>query len=541
MRFSLLFLSTCALLLLNNGLHAQSNLHELVPYQGHELLDAPVSMDTIDVHKINLYCDWNTLEAMILDLEERIADALGEPVERDFYFSREVAGAKDYRMPDCYVLRDSVLSLQVQLDEALASEPGVMSLAVSDLAQRVATLHGRVFDDGNVPLEAWAFKFGLDSTLQDSVAVPFGDYAAFLATSDLDTGAFHLMLEDLDRYTTYFFTAVASNEEGAGYGDTLSFTTLPDLASGMVLSEENITANAALLRLTIADPGGQGPDSVEFFWGTTDHPSVTLFSSSAASDSIEGTDHSLQVTGLTRYTEYFYNAAADNLAGRAVVEANASFWTLPEPIQHDSIYYNSESGKIEALIADNGGQNIPDSYLLKKLVWDTLPTFPNAFEVPSNMYVFSANPNKQILKGTFSFDGREPGTYHYFNAWATNDVGTEYSDTLVVATPPATMTYNPGLPSSDWSPLELIVDSDCIWTEITPDGKFAVVNMKFAGSLVVSKPRFTVGTTVKLFVRLWTPENEPPNVRLCAPRSQLRSLVTLHVVVLRGAGLVVLK
>ena len=39
-------------------------------------------------------------------------------------------------------------------------------------------------------------------------------------------------------------------------------------------------------------------------------------------------------------------------------------------------------------------------------------------------------------------------------------------------------------------------------------------------------------------LRLCTPENDPPNVKLCEPFSQLRSLLTLHVVVLRGAELV---
>jgi len=51
-------------------------------------------------------------------------------------------------------------------------------------------------------------------------------------------------------------------------------------------------------------------------------------------------------------------------------------------------------------------------------------------------------------------------------------------------------------------------------------GKFTVVNMPFAGSLV-STPKFTVGTRVCwLYVNV-THENFPPKLRLWEPRAQL--------------------
>ena len=66
-------------------------------------------------------------------------------------------------------------------------------------------------------------------------------------------------------------------------------------------------------------------------------------------------------------------------------------------------------------------------------------------------------------------------------------------------------------------------------------GRFAVVNMAFAGSKFVSVPNVICGTAFQT-VRAWlTCMNEPPKLRLCVPRSQLSVLSMFQFVVLRSS------
>src|ERR1051326_7234394 len=53
-------------------------------------------------------------------------------------------------------------------------------------------------------------------------------------------------------------------------------------------------------------------------------------------------------------------------------------------------------------------------------------------------------------------------------------------------------------------------------------GKFAVLNIEFAGSFVVSTPNEIAGTAVCATDQLFRRSNVAPKVRLCGPLSQLR-------------------
>lgn len=419
-----------ALLLLSTTMWAQvtppTDLNDSVPYQGDPLLFEPIITQVVPAEsKTIMDCDWPTLLGMIRDLESRIAVALEEEETNADYALSEVIEDKVWRRYDCYVLRDSVISLQIQLDEALASEPLMETRSVLEVAQHWAKLRGAVIDDGNVPLDVWGFKWGTDSTLSDSLVVPFGDYANFLDTSELDTGSFMYQLGNLERYTEYFFAAFGSNEEGPGYGDTLSFRTLPDLASGLSLDTADVAQNSAELQLTIADAGGQGPDDVQFYYSAETFIASAFTGDSLPSDSDGGTSHSVVLSGLTRYTDYYFNAMVENLAGRSYASENMLFKTLPDLAVLNAPTLSNDS--LFATISDNGGQT-PTQHFMRISDQSDL----------SNSDTLTTT----LTDGTLAvpLPALEFGTNYYVTAVTKNNAGFSQSDAFAFTTVPGVTT-----------------------------------------------------------------------------------------------------
>lgn len=319
------------------------------------------------------------------------------------------------------------------LEAAKNTPPSVQTRIATEIEQLVATLHGMVEKDGRRPLEAWGFKMGTDSSLADSIFVPFGDYQGFLDTSASDTGAFFLEQTGLTRYTTYYYSAWAKNDKGMGFGDTLSFVTLPDLPSGLSLSTDSISQNSALLRLTIADAGGQGPDSVGFAFGTLDFENFAQADDSIASESFNGTAHSVMLTGLSRYTTYFFNAYADNLAGRAVTPSNEQFVTLPTAPVLDSILLLSNPPALSCKLLDLGGD-------LSHPAPDSTGFYLGSSEDLSGATVLLTSFSNADSSFSVSIDALSPGEHYHCAAFAANTGGFSVSDTLEFVTPPTAIT-----------------------------------------------------------------------------------------------------
>lgn len=395
---------------------SQSALHDSVPYQEDPLLSHPIPFEATAGGEVYFDCNWNRLLAMIQDLETRISVALETEVPRVDYAISQQSNERFFRAYDCYVLRDSVLSLQIQLDEALASEPGVESRGVEQVAQTLATLKGAVLDDGNVDLQVWGFLWGPDSTSLDSITVPLNPG---FVTSEMDTGSFSYALTDLTRYTDYYYKAFASNEEGPGYGELLSFKTLADRASNISLDTADVTQNSARIVMMIGDNGGQNPESAGFYFDASNFTLDSFVGDSIASDSTSGLNHSAVLTGLSRYTDYYFIGYADNSAGRGHAASTFSFKTLPDLIQLGTVNWSNHS--LSAAIASTGGQSPTSQGLIYGASADL-----------STVETKSAS----LLGTTVTApeDSLPAGTSGYAALFATNNAGTSYSDTIALTT-----------------------------------------------------------------------------------------------------------
>lgn len=324
--------------------------------------------------------------------------------------------------------------LLLVLEAASEQPPVVQSQVATQVAQLAATLNGIIVEDGRVALDHWGFKMGTDSTLSDSILVPFGDYQGFLDTSIADTGAFSFDKTGLTRYTTYYFSAWGSNSKGVGYGDTLSFTTLPDLPAGFNLDTLSVTSNMARVEVVIDDVGGQGPDSAKFFWDTVDFVGLDVAGDSLAADSTWNFSDPNQVgfattlSGLTRYTDYYYRAYATNLAGRAEASANASFRTKPEAPSLTA-NWNADSLKLSGRLTDLGGDNGLPLPSAVGILWGTDAQLTGATSLTATYVAADSTFDATIAAGLLA-----PGEVYHGAGFATNAGGTSYSDTISFAT-----------------------------------------------------------------------------------------------------------
>jgi len=192
---------------------------------------------------------------------------------------------------DCLVLRDSILSLQVAYDEALA--PRVTVDAAVVLSDTSAALSASFSGSG---VEASGFAWAEDFTTTPETGDDTGTSSPIADT-----------LTTLDAGTFYYFSAYASKDGELFYGDTLSLLTMPGITTD---AADELTAESATLNSTFS------ADSITaqgFVWGLqsdlSDGASVSA-DTTGGSTAIE-----YALTGLTEDATYYFSAYATNASG----------------------------------------------------------------------------------------------------------------------------------------------------------------------------------------------------------------------------------
>jgi uncharacterized protein (TIGR02145 family) len=364
----------------------------------------------------------------------------------------------------------------------------VLSQEVMGIAQNVATIKAKITDDGGAPVRLWGVMFGKASWWDDSINFfhvdslnlsGLADYTAVVdsamaslwttqaaamtgwtpgnsatipavmdtATLNIDS-TFFTPIKGLERYTDYIALPIAANDSMMtellstdppsgeelnlgplgwyGAGDTLMFRTLPDTASGFTLDTANVLQNTARLIFTVSDAGGQGPDAAGFFYDTLNFTTATFAGDSIASDSTGGMTHTAELTGLTRYTDYYFRGYADNLGGRGNSESSFTFKTLPDIPTFDTVYYNGTVDSLYANMDDDGGTT-PDSQSFRYAAEASLTT-PQTLSVSLSGSTLKA----ELLENTLS-----EGQRYFAAAFASNLAGTGTSDTVAFVTRPS--------------------------------------------------------------------------------------------------------
>jgi hypothetical protein len=102
----------------------------------------------------------------------------------------------------------------------LVDLPKVTTTAVSGITKTSAVTGGAVTNNGGADITRYGIVWGLNSepTITDNVIE---------ATMEMDS--FVVDLTELEKYTTYYVRAFATNSAGTGYGENIEFTTLADI------------------------------------------------------------------------------------------------------------------------------------------------------------------------------------------------------------------------------------------------------------------------------------------------------------------------
>jgi uncharacterized protein (TIGR02145 family) len=285
-----LFLASLPILFLPVGLQAQ--LDEQVPYQGDTLLTNPTQRRDDGNGRVFMDCDWQIMASMIRDLEERIAGEVETDTLYGDYRTKELEGDRLFMRYECVILRDSILSLQVAYDEALA--PRVTLDAAVVLSDTSAALSASFSGSG---VASSGFEWALDSLMT-------------LPQSGIGTGATSPIADTLTVLTPgklHYFTAYAEKNSEKFYGDTLRLLTMPGISTDAAgdLTESSATLNASFTADSISAQG--------FVWGAqsdlSDGTSVSA-DTTGGSTAIE-----YELIGLTEGATYYFSAYATNASG----------------------------------------------------------------------------------------------------------------------------------------------------------------------------------------------------------------------------------
>ena len=279
--------------------------------------------------------------------------------------------------------------------------PGVTTLPVSEITASNAKGGGRVNDAGGGTIKSRGLVWDLNHN-------PTIGNCAGSTNEGSGLGTFSCALTDLSHGTTYYVRAYASNEEGPGYGEELSFTTFSVEASLTTAPVVNITHNSARSGGSITDDGGAPITERGICW--SESPGPTTANKKIVWGAGTG-DFTCELTGLKRYTDYYLRAYAINSAGTSYGN-EISFRTEAETPKLSRVFvFNAtdNSAKSGVSIADDGGAPIT----ARGVCWSTSP----------NPTTASKKSTDGTGVGSYSstLSGLDMGSLYYVRAYATNE------------------------------------------------------------------------------------------------------------------------
>jgi uncharacterized protein (TIGR02145 family) len=298
--------------------------------------------------------------------------------------------------------------------------PEVSTSALSNIAQTTATCGGKIITDEGSSVTACGVCWStiVHPTLADNT------------TKDLNNaGSFTSNITGLSQNTTYYIRAYATNSNGTGYGNELTFSTLGPAPTVTTSAITGITQTTATCGGNVVSDGGSPVTARGVCWNTALDPTIA---NSLTTDGTGTGGFTSNMTGLTANTTYYMRAYATSANGTGY-GAEMSFTTLgPIPIV-------STSGitAITQTTATGGGNVTSDggsTVIARGVCWNTVtdPTTANSKTVDGT--------------GTGNFTSKITGltmtTTYYVRAYAITANGTGYGSDVTFTTlgPPPVVT-----------------------------------------------------------------------------------------------------
>ena len=236
-------------------------------------------------------------------------------------------------------------------------------------------------------------------------------------------GQFTSTINNLTKYTTYYYKAYATNSEGTSYGEVKSFTTLNDIPTVTTTTATTITTTTATLGGEVTIQGKSSILEKGIVYSITDE--TPQINESEVIKDVNGTGigvFSKITTNLNPNTKYYYRAFATNSNGTAYGEIK-NFTTLKaEPTVTTTIATSVTitSAKLGGEITNQGLSSITE----RGVIYSTTDTNPKIGD--TNV----TKDENRTGTGTFSenITGLTANTTYFFRAYAINTHGTSYGE-----------------------------------------------------------------------------------------------------------------
>ena len=291
--------------------------------------------------------------------------------------------------------------------------PFLSPVTLKDSTLYSMTAVAKVLEQGSAEVTAKGFCWSIDNP------EPTIDNNNIPCKPEEDEFSIHL--KDLTLETTYYICAYAVNEYGIGYSEVFAYSTaekkLPELST---ITQAASTDLSVSVRAKVIDGGIPAFTESGFCWSaTTQEP--TISDSTMKSD---GKELDMTLNSLKPATTYYIRAYATNEVGTAYGEvfafttADAKAPTVSAVTQTASSNF---SVSFKADITDTGTADVSES----GFCWSTANQLPTTAD------------NKNKLNGPtlgMTLSDLDPATTYYIRAYATNEVGTTYSEVFTFTT-----------------------------------------------------------------------------------------------------------
>ncbi len=185
-------------------------------------------------------------------------------------------------------------------------DPALGTTKVFNISSSSATVTGFVIAEGE--------GFTEKGICYDTQANPTVDKSKALYSGAGTTAAFHVLLSGLDFATTYYARAYATGPAGVRYGEELTFTTLPILATVTTVEVTDISGTTAVSGGNVTADGGSAVTAYGVCFSTSPNPTIA---DGTTSDGNGTGEFVSSVTGLKGLTTYYLRAYATTEAGTA--------------------------------------------------------------------------------------------------------------------------------------------------------------------------------------------------------------------------------